>query len=174
MEVTKPSSGSLGYLYSINAKTGAMGDVLGGQSSLSVLPNPTAQLVLYSDLSLANNLVTSLYNIKKASSQDLPFVTLAPKCVWSQQNPVNLYCAVPTSDSNGIYPDAWYKGTASTVDKIFEVDTDTGAVHLVDDLTKDARIPIDAEWLALDPSERFLYFVNKTDLSLWSIDLNQN
>jgi hypothetical protein len=174
MVATKPSFGSVGYLYSINTKTGAMSEVLGGVSGLSVLPNGTAQLVLYSDLSTSGNLVTSLYNIKTSSSQDLPFVTLADKCVWSDQNPVNLYCAIPSSAPNGGYPDAWYQGTDSTVDSIIEVDTDTGAVHLVSNLTQEAKTSIDAEWLALDPNERFLYFVNKKDLSLWSIDLNQN
>jgi len=142
-------------------------------SGLSILPNPTAQLILYSDLSSSGNLVTSLYNTKTTSSQDLPFVTLADKCVWSKLNPVNLFCAVPTSAPNGGYPDAWYKGTASTIDKMIEVDTDTGSVHNVSNLSQDAKTSIDAEWLALDPSERFLYFVNKKDLSLWSVDLNQ-
>jgi hypothetical protein len=80
---------------------------------------------------------------------------------------------VPTSAPNGGYPDAWYKGTASTIDKMIEVDTDTGSVHNVSNLSQDAKTSIDAEWLALDPSERFLYFVNKKDLSLWSVDLNQ-
>jgi hypothetical protein len=174
MLTTKSSANSAGYLYSINVKTGVMGEIIGGVMGLSVLPNGTAQLVLYSDLSSSGNLTTSLYNIKNASSQDLPFVTLAEKCVWSRQNPLNLYCAVPSSAPTTGYPDAWYEGTASGVDKIFEVDTDTGSVHLVSDLAQDAKTQIDAEWLALDPTEHFLYFVNKKDLSLWSVDLNKN
>jgi hypothetical protein len=174
MMSTRASAGSNGYLYSINVKTGNMSEVLGGVAGLSVLPNPSAQIILYSDLSSSGNLVTSLYNIKTSSSQDLPFVTLADKCVWSKQNPLDLFCAVPTSVPVGGYPDAWYEGTASTIDRILEIDTDTGSVHMVSDLTKDANTPIDAEWLALDQSERFLYFVNKKDLSLWSVDLNQN
>jgi hypothetical protein len=171
---TRASVSSLGYLYSINTKTGAISEVFGGVGGLSVLPNGTAQLVLYSDLSSSGNLVTSLYNIKNASSQDLPFVTLAEKCVWSQRNPLDLFCAVPSSAPTAGYPDAWYEGTDSGVDKIIEIDTDTGSVHLVSDLAQDAKTQIDAEWLALDPSEHFLYFVNKKDLSLWSVDLNQN
>jgi hypothetical protein len=173
MMSTKASANSLGYLYSINAKTGVMSEVFGGVGGLSVLPNRTAQLILYSDLSSSGNLVTSLYNIKNASSQDLPFVTLAEKCVWSRQNPLDLYCAVPSSAPTTGYPDAWYEGTDLGVDKIIEIDTDTGSVHLVSDLAQDTKTQIDAEWLALDPTEHFLYFVNKKDLSLWSVDLNQ-
>jgi hypothetical protein len=173
MLATRASAGSLGYLYSINAKTGVISGVFGGVGGLSVLPNGTAQLVLYSDLSSSVNLVTSLYNIKNASSQDLPFATLAEKCVWSQHNPLDLFCAVPSLMPTD-YPDAWYEGTDSGVDKIIEIDTDTGSVHLVSGLAQDAKTQIDAEWLALDPTEHFLYFVNKKDLSLWSVDLNQN
>ena len=170
---TKGSANSLGYLYSINAKTGAMSEVLGGVFGLSVLPNPTGQLVAYSDLSSSGALVTSLYNIKTASSQDLPFITLADKCVWSKLNPLDLFCAVPSQAPTGTYPDDWYQGLASPYDRIWEVDTDTGSVHLVSDLIQDAKAPIDAEWPALDPKERFLYFLNKKDLSLWSVDLDQ-
>jgi hypothetical protein len=173
MLATKAGAGAWGYLYGIDAKTGHMGGVLGNLYGLSVLPNGTAQLVLYSDLSSSGNLVTSLYNVKTASSQDLPFVTLAEKCVWSKQNHLNLFCAVPSSAPVG-YPDAWYQGTTLGVDQIIEIDTDTGSVHLVSNLAEEARTQIDAEWLALDPSEHFLYFVNKMDLSLWSVDLNQN
>ena len=174
MLATKASANSTGYLYSINVKTGVMGEVLGGVMGLSVLPNPTAQLILYSDLSLSGNLVTSLYNVKTASSQDMPFVTLADKCVWSNKNPLDVFCAVPVSAPSATYPDGWYEGIASTVDQIIEIDTDTGSVHNVSNLSQDAKTQIDAEWLALDPSEHFLYFVNKKDLSLWSVDLNKN
>jgi len=173
MLATKGSANSAGYLYSINAKTGTMSTILGNLYGLSVLPNTTGGLVLYSDLSTRGNLVASLYDIKKDSSQDLPFTTLADKCVWSKQNPSDLFCAVPVSAPTATYPDAWYEGTASTIDQIIEIDTDTGSTHLVSNLSDDANASIDAEWLALDQKERFLYFVNKNNLSLWSIDLNQ-
>jgi len=172
MMSTKASSGSLGYLYSINVKNGDMSEILGGVTGLSILPNSTGQLVLYSDLSSSGNLVTSLYNTKTSSSQDLPFSTLADKCVWSIQNPLDLFCAVPSSVLSG-YPDAWYQGTYSTADGILEIDTDTGSVHSVSNLSQDTKEQLDAEHLVLDPTERFLYFVNKKDLSLWSVDLYQ-
>ena len=173
MLATKASANAYGYLYSIDVKTGDMSEVMGNLYGLSVLPNSTGNIVLYSDLSVSGNLVTSLYDIQKDSSQDLPFVTLADKCVWSKKNPLDLFCAVPITAPNAGYPDAWYEGTGSTIDQIVEIDTDTGSIHTVSNLSQDAKTPIDAEWLTLDPNERFLYFVNKKDLSLWSVDLNQ-
>jgi hypothetical protein len=174
MLATKAGANAWGYLYGIDAKTGYMSEVLGNLYGLSILPNPMAQLIIYSDLSSSGKLVTSLYNTKTSSSQDLPFVTLVDKCVWSKLNPVNLFCAVPVSAPSGTYPDDWYKGAASTIDQIIEVDTDTGNVHNVSSLSQDAKTSIDAEQLVLDSSERFLYFINKKDLSLWSVDLNKN
>ncbi|MDR3558171.1 MAG: hypothetical protein P4L61_01430 [Candidatus Pacebacteria bacterium] len=172
MLATKSSEGSYGYLYSIDVKTGGMSEIIGGLIGLSVLPNTTGQLVLYSDVSSSGNLVTSLFDMKNGSSQDLPFVTLADKCVWSRQNPLDVFCAVPSPTPTD-YPDAWYKGTDPSTDLIVEIDTDTGSVHPISNLTTDAKTQIDAEQLALDPSERFLYFINKRDLSLWSVDLDQ-
>ena len=172
MLATKSSENSFGYLYLIDAKTGDMSEILGNMIGLSVLPSTTGQLVLYSDISSSGNLVTSLYNVKNGTSQDLPFVTLADKCVWSRQNPLDLFCAVPSTAPTD-YPDAWYKGTDPSVDSIIEVDTDTGSVHSVSNLAQDAKAQIDAEQLTLDPTERFLYFLNKRDLSLWSLDMNQ-
>jgi hypothetical protein len=173
MMATKASANSEGYLYSINVKTGAKSEILGSESGLSVLPNSTGQFVAYSDLSSSGSLVTSLYNVKTGSSQDLPFVTLADKCVWSRVNPLDLFCAVPAQIPTGTYPDDWYKGTDSPTDKLLEIDTDTGTVHQISDLIQDAKTSIDAESLSLDPHERYLYFINKKDLSLWSVDLDQ-
>ncbi|MDE2188526.1 MAG: hypothetical protein KGJ35_02240 [Patescibacteria group bacterium] len=173
MMATNGTAVSPGFLYEIDAKSGVMSEVFGNINGLSVLPSPNGNLVAYSDISKSGQLVTSLYNIKTSSSQDLPFTTLADKCVWSKANPLNLYCAVPTPLPQAVYPDNWYQGAISTTDSIFEIDTDTGTVHPVADLQKEAGASVDAEWLALDPKEHYLYFVNKKDLSLWSVDLNQ-
>jgi hypothetical protein len=80
---------------------------------------------------------------------------------------------VPSQAPTGVWPDDWYKGIASPSDKLWEIDTDTGNTHSVSNLIQDAKTSIDAEWLALDPKGQFLYFVNKKDLSLWSVDLDQ-
>jgi len=52
------------------------------------------------------------------------------------------------------------------------LDTTTGEVHLLANLLNLADELIDATNLSLDPNENFLYFVNKRDLTLWSLDLN--
>jgi hypothetical protein len=69
------------------------------------------------------------------------------------------------------YPDDWYKGTVSFVDKIWQVSATTGEVHLISSIVDTSDRIIDAFNLGLDEKDRFLIFMNKNDLSLWSLDL---
>ena len=116
---------------------------------------------------------TYLYNTKDGSTQDVIFKTLVDKCVWSNMHTNEVYCAVPVEFPQALYPDDWYRGKVSFVDQIWHLDTDTGEVHLLANLLSLSNKLIDATDLSLDPKENFLYFINKNDLSLWSLDLNQ-
>ncbi len=170
---TKGTAFGTGFLYFINPKTGTFNKIIGGVNGLATLTNNDASKVLYSHTNPAGNgMTTSVYNLATGQSQDLPFDTLAEKCFWSRLQTNDLYCAIPSSIPAANYPDAWYQGTVSFSDSIWEIDTITGDVHELVDLTKTARQSIDAENLELSPTENFIYFVNKKDLSLWSFDLN--
>lgn len=170
---TKGTSSGAGFLYFVNPKTGTFTKVIGGMDGLATLVNANATEVLYSHTSgTGTGITTSVYDITTNQNQDLPFDTLAEKCVWSRLQTNDLYCAIPATIPSANYPDAWYQGTISFNDSIWEIDTITGDVHELIDLSKPAGEPIDAEDLQLSPNENFLYFVNKKDLSLWSFDLN--
>ena len=168
--VTKASASSLGYMYSVNTKTGVMKAVLGSIRGLSAKMSRDLSRVIYS----SNSLIASLLDTKTGESEEIVFKTLADKCVWSSLRKNEIYCAVPTEISRDfIYPDDWYKGRVSFVDKIWHLDTDTGEVHLLANLLNLSGTLIDATDLTLDPKEDFLYFINKRDLSLWSLDLTR-
>ncbi|HEY9583859.1 MAG TPA: hypothetical protein VJI66_02775 [Candidatus Paceibacterota bacterium] len=167
---TKASASSMGYMYSVNTKTGVMKAVLGGIRGLSAKMSKDLSRVIYS----SSNLITYLLNTKNNSSEEIVFRTLADKCVWSNLRKNELYCAVPTEISRDfVYPDDWYKGKVFFVDKIWHIDTSTGEVHLLANLLNLSGALIDATNLTLDPKEDFLYFINKRDLTLWSLDLTQ-
>lgn len=166
-----PFSSASGFLYSVDAKNGEMRKVMGGVRGLSAKMSRDAKQVLYS--AGGQTIITRLFNIKDASVKDIIFKTLADKCIWSTLRKNEAYCAVPTEIPAGTYPDDWYKGTVSFVDKIWHLDTTTGEVHLLGDLLSLSNQLIDATQLTLDPKENYLYFINKRDLSLWSLDLNQ-
>jgi hypothetical protein len=62
-------------------------------------------------------------NMSTGSNIELPFFTLAEKCVW-ENGEEYLYCAVPTSLPLRELPDAWYKGQVSFDDVLYRVSRD--------------------------------------------------
>ncbi len=168
---TRASSVSSGYLYLVDIKKPVLRKVLGG-TGFTAKVSPDAKKILYSSTG-GRGYVMSLYNSKDNSSDETVFKTTSEKCVWSKLHPAYLYCAVPVELPVGKYPDDWYRGTASFVDQIWQLDTLTGEVHLIANLTNLSKDFIDVINPVLDPSEKFLLFMNKKDLTLWSLDLNE-
>ncbi len=168
---TKASAYATGYVYSIDTKTGIFKKVFGGPHGLSTKVSKDLSKILYSQ-GTQDSILLSMLNLKDNKSQNLLIRTLADKCVWSSYHKEDIYCAVPTEIPRGIYPDDWYKGTVSFVDEIWHIDSTTGEVHLLAKLLSVGDALIDATNLTLDEKDNYLYFINKRDLSLWSLDLN--
>ncbi len=169
---TKASGVSSGFMYSIDVKTGSMKKIIGNIQGLSSKASKDMKKVLFSSF---NNGITKtyIYTVKDGATKEVIFKTLADKCIWSSINLDSIYCAVPTEFPLGLYPDDWYKGKISLTDQIWHLDASTGEVHLLANLLTLSNKLIDVTDLTLDPKENFLYFINKNDLSLWSLDLNQ-
>lgn len=168
---TRASAYATGYVYSVDTKTGSLKKVFGGLHGLSSKMSTDGQRLLYST-GAEENIQLRVLNIKDQKSQSMPVRTLAEKCVWSTLQKTDIYCAVPTEISRGVYPDDWYKGSVEFVDQIWHINSATGEVHLLAKLLSISNTLIDATNLTLDPKENFLYFTNKKDLTLWSLDLN--
>lgn len=166
---TKASGLSSGYLYFYDVKKGTMKGLLGRITALSTKTSSDAKKILFSSNPSKPKL--SLFNTADNSTQEVVFRTLADKCVWSRLHTSDIYCAVPTEIPAGLYPDDWYKGNVSFVDQIWYLDSSTGEVRLLANLLNLSNDLIDAANLSLDPKENFLYFINKRDLTLWSLDL---
>jgi hypothetical protein len=130
-----------------------------------------ARYAIVSAAGNANNVVTYIYSIATSTATDAIIRTLADKCVWGNFYKDMVYCAVPFQPVSGTYPDDWYKGTLSTVDKIWQENAATGEVHLISSVFEQARTNIDAFNLGLDDKDNYLFFMNKLDLSFWSLDL---
>lgn len=169
---TKASAVSSSFIYSIDPKTGISKTILGGLRGLTGKVNLNNSKLIYS-VSDNNSLITSIMDLKGGGSEEVIFRTLPEKCVWSNTRKEEVFCAVPTEISNALYPDDWYKGKVSFIDQIWHLNTTTGEVHLLANLIKISNKTIDAIDLKLDPKENTLYFINKQDLTLWALDLNQ-
>ncbi len=168
---TKGSASQQGFMYFVNAKTGIWNKILGPLNGLSTRTSHDGKNVIYSVTGNNKDMVTSLYNVAKAASTDAVIKTLADKCVWGNYYKDLVYCGVPFQITPGTYPDAWYDGTISTVDKIWQVNATTGETKLAAQLIGQAGRILDIFTLGLDDKDNFLLFMNKYDLSFWSLDL---
>jgi len=167
---TKASGETWGSLYSIDAKTGAIDKLLSKINGLTALPSPDMKHILYSE-SADDFFATHIYDVSKRESLPFPLVTLPEKCVWSTMNPVLLYCGVPQTITQGIYPDLWYQGVASFSDAIWEINIETGAVDILAMLVESAKQNIDVVNPFLNEDETYFIFTNKNNNTLWSLKI---
>lgn len=168
---TKGSANYQGYLYFVDVRTGAMKQILGGINGLSAKVSRDASLVVFSATGPNNDIITGLFDVKKQAFSDVAFKTLADKCVWSAKFKNMAYCGVGYKIDSANYPDNWYIGAASFIDGIWSLNATTGETHQVAKLLDLAPTIIDAYNLQLDANDNYLLFMNKNDLSLWSLDL---
>jgi hypothetical protein len=168
---TKGSAGSAGFLYFVDPKTGIWKKILGPLPGISTRVSHDAHYVLVSVAGSGNSVLTSIYSVAASFGTDAIIRTLADKCVWGNFYKQVVYCGVPFQPVSGTYPDDWYQGTLSTVDKIWQVNAVTSEVHLISSVFSEAKTSIDTYNLGLDDKDDYLFFMNKGDLSLWSLDL---
>jgi len=164
---TKPSFSVPGYMYEMDSSGKNLNQVLGNINGLTTLASPNGKLILYGD----GNLNLNIYHTDTNTSNTVGVKTLPEKCVWGSVSNI-IYCSVPKSIPRGQYPDTWYQGEVSFSDQIWKIDVATGNTTLiVDPLTISGGEDIDGIKLALDPSENYLFFVNKKDSYLWEYNL---
>ena len=168
---TKGNSALAGFLYFVNTKTGQFTKVLGGINGLATLTNKDATKILYTR-SVGQTLSSSIFDVKTGTDQELAFNTMPEKCVWSSIKKDNLICAVPSTIPTAQYPEDWYQGNTAFTDSIWEVNITTGEAHQIATMLNFPGELLDATNLTLDPKENVLYFINKRDLTLWSVNLN--
>lgn len=166
---TKPSGFALGFLYTLDTKTGAFNKVLGDILGLTTLTSPDGKIVLYSTTTI-DDFRTLLYDTDERNSINIGIKTLPEKCVWAKDS-VIIYCGVPSNIDPDLYPDTWYQGLVSFSDNIWRIDTETNISNLVIDPLLEASEAIDAINLSLDENGDYLIFINKKDSILWSLEL---
>ncbi|MDO8659399.1 MAG: hypothetical protein Q7K54_02245, partial [Candidatus Parcubacteria bacterium] len=163
---TKPSSNTLGYMYSTDDAGKNISKVLGNVSGLTTLANPDGKMVLYGD----SNLALNIYHTDTRNSDSLGVKTLPEKCIWNKLGDV-IYCSVPKFIDSASYPDSWYQGEISFNDNLWKIDAKTGNTTLLLDPTTITTEQIDGTKIMLDENENYLFFVNKKDSFLWEYSL---
>lgn len=165
---TKASYAANGNLFSLNTGNGTLTKVLGGIAGLTTLANGNGTFILYS-IATTGGPKLSVFDVAKHTSADLSIYSLPEKCVWALDN-INVYCAIPSDIGGQEYPDLWYQGITSFNDSFMKIDTSTLQIQPL--ANSNDGIPVDATHLFLDNTEASLFFINKKDSTLWSLDLN--
>ncbi len=169
--ITKPNANTYGFMYKTDPKTGKWSKIISGLPGMQAKMNHDGKYVLISVSGSNNDVVTTIYNVQKNTGASTIIKTLADKCIWGNTYKNIAYCAVPSQLPKADYPDDWYKGTITTSDKIWQINADTGEIHLISSIVDTSDRQIDAYNLFLDEKDNYLLFMNKRDLSFWSLDL---
>ena len=168
---TKGVSNENGFMYFINPKTGVWKKIAGPIPGLSAVVSHDASHALISSQGADGTIQTDIYRVASTTLINTMVQTLADKCTWGNFYKNLVYCAVPSRSVAGSYPEDWYTGIVSFSDKIWQINATTGEVKLVSNIIGQSDRPIDGFNLSTDSKDNFLFFMNKTDLSLWSLDL---
>jgi len=169
---TKGSASHAGFLYFVNTKTGLWKKMLGPIYGLSTKVSRDAKYILTSKTGPEQNIITEIYPTGTTTPTELTFPTLADKCVWGNFYREIVYCATSAQQVSATYPDDWYRGNVTSSDKIWQFNVKTDDVRLVSPIFDKSDRLINAFNLGLDTRDDFLFFMNKDDLSFWSLDLN--
>lgn len=162
---TAPSGLAPGYAFAYSRKNNAFAQVLGPHFGLTTLWSPDATRVLYGftdsagknpTLSVADNTGKDIYSST--------LHTLPEKCAFASIQ--DIYCAVPASFSQGVWPDEYLRGEINTSDGIMALNLQYQSINEV--FTKGG---FDASNIAVTKNKNWFFFVNRRDGTLWSIKL---
>lgn len=166
---TKPGSYVNGYLYAVNARTGAVSKLLGPLPALTSLSSPRRDHVLYS-YNGKDGLDLVLMNTATGARTPLSISTLASKCAWTADSR-RAYCAGPSSRLDRDFADLWHQGVVSSNDDIWEIDTAGGTADLIRYGADLEGGPADMTQLKAVGKGPTLFYINKKDSILWMIEL---
>ncbi|PIP87447.1 hypothetical protein COW81_00230 [Candidatus Campbellbacteria bacterium CG22_combo_CG10-13_8_21_14_all_36_13] len=168
----KPSSGVVGALYTLDIESGKTKRVLAATKGLSATMSPDEKFVLFSSM-VDSSIKTYIFNTITKSTNQLNISTFLEKCVWKTDSV--LVCAVPNSlPKNTKFPDDWYKGYVSFNDDIYEVDAETSFATNITSIFDSEEYLFDLTDPKIEKIEDgyLLYFINKKDLTLWGLRLD--
>lgn len=163
--VSRPSALSSGFLYRYNIDKGAFEKLLSDIPGLEILwSNDKTQILFsrYNQSTKKPNLF--VLHVKTGAIEDLGTEGLAQKCAWF--NAEIIYCGIPTAIPQSNYPDEWLKGTIAFSDRIWRINTNTSQKTIVKNLSN-----TDISRILADSKNSYLYFQNKKDGTLWSLQL---
>ena len=168
----KPSGLAPGSLFLLNPLNKSLDKILSNIYGFSLKWSPIGNKILYSKTNNQGKNIGLYAALKDGSGETGAGIsTFAEKCVWASDNRT-IFCAIPKSISaDYILPDDFYKGVFVSDDDFVKINLDTNEkTNLLEDWERGDGT-YDATNLFLSPLEDYLFFVNKLDGLLYSIEL---
>ncbi len=167
----KPSGLVQSSLYSLNTLTKGFTEIVSDVYGFSIKWSPDGNKILYSQTESKGKNITISTAERNGSNQKTANVsTLAEKCVWSQ-DPRIIFCAIPKNiNQASLLPDDFYKGTFLADDEFWKINIISGENNKILDDSQMIET-YDAIDLFLSPEENYLFFINKVNGLLYSIEL---
>ena len=168
----KPSSLVPSFLFLLSLSTGDLNKILSEVYGMAVKWSPQKDKFVYSKTSNKGKNLYLYVSLKDGSAEaNLNISTFVDKCVWSQDNRT-IFCAIPKNISGTeILPDDFYKGVFRSDDDFWKINLETAETILLVEPWEKGEETYDAIDLFLSPLEDYLFFVNKKDGLLYSIEL---
>ncbi len=164
--IEKPSSLVRTSLWTINTATKTMVRVAGPSFGLMARWSKNGRYVFTMSTDTAGALSLSFIDMKLKTTTPLRIATLPSKCFIMDASPI-MYCGVPQGAPEGaVLPDDYLKGKFISRDRIVKIDFKTPKVT---ELWNGESESLDIQNPAVIGTE--LFFVNKTDDSVWKLAL---
>lgn len=167
---TKADSRVSGFSYLINAQNGTSEKLLGDISGLTTIISPNEKWLIYS-ISRTNEFSTFSLNTETGETKRLGVTTLPEKCAFAQTNSDTLFCAGPSQMPRVALPESWYQGTTSLADNLWKIDLSTQEYSQILGDKEEVEQSFDMIKLTTSPKDDFIMFINKRDLTLWSVEI---
>lgn len=165
--VSRPSGLAPSLILSFDLPARRADPILTGARGVVALPLPDGSGFVFSQSSGSGEAqALALYTFKGGNVAPLNVTTIAEKCAAAVKSK-KLYCGVPAGIIRSPSPDEWYRGAVSLSDAIAAIDLATGAAAPL--MQGEADVDVVSPFVPSD--ERYLFFQNKKDGTLWRLTL---
>lgn len=167
---TKGDSRFNGFLYTVNKNTNVVTKEIGDVPGLLSVISPNEKWILYSQSS-GNSIDTYAFNQETGDLLTLGIKTLAEKCTFSNTNEDIVFCGAPNQPERVAYPESWYQGAVSFNDNLWKVYLDSNEYDQIIGDREEVDQSFDITNIFVSPKDDYVLFINKKDLTLWSVDV---